>query len=386
MEQEKRRGEIPLAGSALIFSLRSFCSLRSVVFSALGGLLFFSGPPSAEPANLPAPLFVLSYPHGRLTLASGGDPSLLFVLSKPSGSLFRLNPENGQESLRLGGIPRPEDLAVDAGGRRVLVSLDSSRSLWVLPVSSGPPVSMTVGLNPGQIIRTPTGDLYLAARAVHIIYHLNPVTDRPDGWSAMGDIFPLIASDGKGDLWLPLSRGEQVADLSPRTLETRKLFDIDSCREPSRVIPLPSGGFVVGCRNALLLEGPNGEETARLRLRGPLSRGVQDMVLLPGDTRLLVSFRKCKTLNLYHLPDLSRISSFRLPYLPVRLYYFEKWPTLFIVMDDPGNDRTRLSDYPLSAFGTPPLSTQTVRKSPALLPTKPLPPAVPSPSSPRTHS
>ena len=386
MEQEKRRGEIPLAGSALIFSLRSFCSLRSVVFSALGGLLFFSGPPSAEPANLPAPLFVLSYPHGRLTLASGGDPSLLFVLSKPSGSLFRLNPENGQESLRLGGIPRPEDLAVDAGGRKVLVSLDSSRSLWVLPVSSGPPVSMTVGLNPGQIIRTSTGDLYLAARAVHIIYHLNPVTDRPDGWSAMGDIFPLIASDGKGDLWLPLSRGEQVADLSPRTLETRKLFDIDSCREPSRVIPLPSGGFVVGCRNALLLEGPNGEETARLRLRGPLSRGVQDMVLLPGDTRLLVSFRKCKTLNLYHLPDLSRISSLRLSYLPVRLYYFEKWPTLFIVMDDPGNDRTRLSDYPLSAFGTPPLSTQVVRKSPALLPTKPLPPAVPSPSSPRTHS
>ncbi|MCL5954100.1 MAG: hypothetical protein M1509_06285 [Nitrospirae bacterium] len=386
MEQEKRRGEIPLAGSALILSLRSFCSLRSFVLSALGGVLFFSGPHSAEPADLPAPLFVTSYPHGRLTLAGGGDRSLLFVLSKPSGSLFRINPQNGQESLRLKGIPHPEDLAVDTGGRRLLVSLDASRSLWVLPVSSGPPVSMTVGLNPGQIIRTPTGDLYLAARAVHIIYHLNPVTDRPDGWSAMGDIFPLIASDGKGDLWLPLSRGEQVADLSPRTLEIRKIFDIDSCREPSRVIPLSSGGFVVGCRNALLVEGPNGEETARLRLRGPLSRGVRDMALLPGGHRLLVSFQRCKTLNLYHLPDLSRISSFHLSYLPVRLYYFEKWPTLFIVMDDLENDRTRLSAYPLSAFGVPSLSPQIVQKSPPPSPTKLMPRAAPSPSSPRTRS
>ena len=351
----------------------------------MGGLLFFSGPLLAEPADLPAPLFSTSYPHGRLTLASGGDPPLLFVLSKPSGSLFRINPQNGQESLRLSAIPQPEDLAVGAGGRRVLVSLDSSRSLWVLPVSSGPPVRMTVGLNPGQIIRTPNGDLFLAARAVHILYHLNPMTDRPDGWTAMGDIFPRIASDGKGDLWLPLSRGEQVADLSPKTLEARKVFDIDSCREPSRVIPLSSGGFVVGCRNALLVEGANGEEIARLSLRGTLSRGVQDMVLLPGDNRLLVSFRKCKTLNLYHLPDLSRISSFRLSYLPVRLYYFEKWPTLFIVMDDPGNDRTRPSDYPLSAFGTPSLSTQAVRKSPAPSPTTLLPRAVPSTSSPRTR-
>ncbi|MGC8528603.1 MAG: YncE family protein [Leptospirillia bacterium] len=340
----------------------------------------------AESADLPAPLFSSSYPHGRLTLASGGDPPLLFVLSKPSGSLFRINPENGQESLRLIRIPQPEDLAVGAGGQRVLVSLDASRSLWVLPVSSGPPVKMTVGLNPGQIVRTPTGDLYLVARAVHIIYHLNPVTDRPDGWTAMGDVFPQITPDAKGDLWLPLSRGEQVKDLSPRTLETRKIFDLDSCREPSRVRPLPSGGFVVGCRNALLLEGQNGEELTRSRLRGRLSRGVQDMVLLPGGDRLLVSFRKCKTLNLYHLPDLSIISSFHSSYLPVRLYYFKKWPTIFIVMDDPGNDRTRLFGYSLSTFGTPSLSTQPVKKSPAPSPTKLLPRAVPSTSSPRTHS
>ncbi len=335
--------------------------------------------------ELPSPLFSSTYLQGRLTLASGGNPPRLFVLSKRTGSLVQVDPKTGQGKLRLSGIPHPEDLNVGSQGQRILISLGSSRSLWVLPVAAGPPLSLTVGLNPGQIVRNAHGQLYLTARAVHILYHLNPDSDHPDRWTAMGDIFPLISTDPKGDLWLPLTRGEQVADLDPKSLEHRRVFDLDSCREPSRVLPLPSGGFVVGCRNALLVAGANGEETARLPLRGRLSRGVQDMVLLPGEDRLLVAFRKCKILNLYHLRDFSEISSFRVSYLPVRLYYFEKWPTLFLVMDDPDKDRTWLLGYPLSAFGGPSLSPVRKSLSPAN-PTTLLPGATPSTSRPRTHS
>ena len=353
----------------------------------IGGILFFHFPALSEGGDLPPPLFSSSYPHGRLTLASGGEPPRLFVLSKRSGSLFRVDPKTGQGVLRLTGIPHPEDLNVGARGRRILISLDESRSLWILPVSSGPPQSLTVGLNPGQIVRSADGQMYLAARAVHILYRLSPVSDRPDGWTAMGDIFPLIAPDSKGDLWLPLSRGEQVADLNPATLESRKVYDLDSCHAPSRVLPLASGGFVVGCRNALLVLDANGAETARLHLRGPLSHGVQDMVLLPGGDRLLVSFSKYRTLTLYSLPDLTVVSSFHVSYLPVRLYYFQKWPTLFVVMDDPESDRTRLSAYPLSVFGSSSRALPLVRKSPSpLAPPALLPRAVPSTSSPRTHS
>jgi len=378
MEQEKGRGKVPFPGGHLVSVVRIGLSVALRLLPALLCALpvFFSSSLAyAQPRTVPLsspPILSLSYPRGRLTLAAGGTPLRLYLLSKRSGSLDRIDPENGQSIRRLSSLPSPEDLAVGPGGERIMISLDSSRRLLVLPVSAGPPLSLTVGLNPGQIAKSSNGTLYLAARAVHIVYRLSPDHSHTIDWMAVGDVFRQMSPDGKGDLWLPLSRGEQIVDLDAEHLRIRKSYDLESCRKPTRVLPLSGGGFVVGCRNALLSEDLSGEDVARVRL--PSFRrggGVRDMLGLPGGDRLMVSFRKRKILNIYHLPDLSMISSFRTHYLPVRLYFFDGWPIIFVVMDDPDHDKTWLFGYPLSAFGslfvTKPASgpfTSSPRKTP----------------------
>jgi hypothetical protein len=218
MEQEKGRGKVSFPGSPLV-PVVPFGRAR--VLRLTGLLLFaltvFLSPTEAEcrprtDSRLSPPLFTLSYPLGRLTLAAGGTPLRLYLLSKRSGSLDRIDPTRGQSFRRLSNLPSPEDLAVGTGGHRILISLDSSRRLLVLPVSAGPPRALTVGLNPGQIARSSDGTLYLAARAVHIVYRLSPDRSRTTDWTAIGDVFRRMSPDTKGDLWLPLARGEQVAD------------------------------------------------------------------------------------------------------------------------------------------------------------------------------
>ncbi len=316
----------------------------------MGGLLA-GGPLAFRAWALEGPLvpvFSRSLPESRVTLASGGGR--LFLLSQKAGSLFRLDPWTGTLFLRISGLENPRDLAVGRFGNRLLVDLDSSRSLLIFPATeAGPPLLRTVGLNPGQILGGADNRYYLVARAVHILYALDPDRYRPRDWIAVGDVFRRVTSGMDGHLWLPLFRSDEVMEVGTSPFVVLRKIDLDRCSGPVRVFPLSSGGFLAGCRDALVREDPSGQ-IRRFPLRGEFRHGVREMVLSPGGQTALILFHRSRTMILFDISAMKGISRYHLPYRPRRLYIFPNWPILFVVMNDPDHEMTRLFGYRLTDF------------------------------------
>ncbi len=292
------------------------------------------------------PLFSRSFPEGRITLAAGAGR--LFLLSEKAGSLYRLDPRTGNLSLRISGLKNPRDMAVGRYGGRLLVDLESSRSLLILPAEeAGPPFERTVGLNPGQILGGADDRYYLTARAVHILYALDPDRYRPRDWIAVGDVFPRVALGMDGHLWIPLFRSDAVLEVGTAPFAVLRTVDLDGCSAPVRVAPLPGGGFLAGCEDAILWQDAAGQ-ARRFVLRGSFRHGVRELILFPGGRLALVLFHRSRRLVLFDVHAMKVISQLRLPYRPVRLYLFPNWPILFVVMNDPDHETTWLSGYPLT--------------------------------------
>ena len=293
------------------------------------------------------PLFMNSYREGRLVLAAGKGNKDLFLLNKREGTLSRIDPESGKSSVLLSHLPNPQDIAVGRDGNRILLDLGSSRTLLVSPLNVlGPPSAISVGLNPGQIIRGSDDQYYLVANAVHILYTLDPVRYHPMDWVAVGEPFGRVAADEHRNLWVPLSRTRQVMEIHTAPFAPFKRYPLEDCQAPLRVLPLPEGGFVAGCRNALLHIGPRGD-FHRVTFQNQLRHGLRDLLLSPDANHLLALFHHEKSIVILRINGLEKIPSVRLPYSPVRLFLFRNWPILFVVMNDPDHVKTWLFGYPL---------------------------------------
>ncbi len=298
--------------------------------------------------NIPSPLFSRFFPEGRVVLAAGAGH--LFLLSQKEGTVYRFHPRTGELALRISGLKNPRDMAVGRYGGRLLLDLESSRSLLIFPAAeAGPPVSRTVGLNPGQILGGPNNRFYLAARAVHILYALDPDRYRPRDWIAIGDVFPRVTVGMDGHLWLPLFRSDAVLEVGTAPFSILRTLDLEGCSAPVRVLPLPSGGFLTGCEDAILRQDAAGK-TKRFVLGKSFRHGVREMLLLPGGERALVLFHRSRRMVFFDVNAMKTISQWRLPSHPLRLYLFPNWPILFVVMNDPDHELTRVSGYPLSDF------------------------------------
>lgn len=315
------------------------------------------------------PLFMNVYPAGRIVLAAGPGKDALFLLSTQAGTVSRIDPFTGRGTVVLSGLSRPQDLAIGREGRRILVDLDASRTLLVaLLKRAGPPLALSIGLNPGQILKGPDGRFYVTARAVHILYRLDPDRFATLDWLAVGDIFRRVSFGPKQTLWLPLFRSGQLMEVGLSPFESQKTLPIPECDHPVRVFPLPDGGFVAGCRNALVRV--DGEGTLRrTRFSRSVRHPLRDMLLLPGGKRLLLIFKDDRTLRVIRTGNLSESFRLRLPYRPVRLYTFSRWPILYAVLSDRVRGETWLSAYPLrrprlAAAPGPPTPTPIARKSP----------------------
>ncbi|MDA8028520.1 MAG: hypothetical protein M0Z25_06035 [Nitrospiraceae bacterium] len=294
------------------------------------------------------PVFSRSFSEGRITLASGGG--LLFLLSEKAGTVSRVDPGTWTLAVRIAGLKNPRDLAVSRSGGRLLVDLESSRSLLVLPsTAAGPPLQRTVGLNPGQILAGSDNHYYLVARAVHLLYALDPDRYRPRDWIAVGDVFRRVTPDGVGHLWLPLFRSDGVMEVGTRPFAVLQTIDLDGCSGPVSVLPLPAGGFLAGCQDAIVSSNGQGA-VRRVPLRGAVSHGVRELLLFPGGREALAIFHRSRTMVLFDVGSLKEISRYRLPYRPARLYIFPNWPILFVVMNDQDHEMTRLSGYRLPDF------------------------------------
>ena len=294
------------------------------------------------------PVFSSSLPAGRVTLASGGG--LLFLLSEKAGTVSRIDPGTWTLSVRIAGLKNPRDLAVGRSGGRLLVDLESSRSLLLLPsTAAGPPLQRTVGLNPGQILGGSDNHYYLVARAVHLLYALDPDSYLPRNWIAVGDVFRRVAPDGGGHLWLPLFRSDGVMEVGTSPFAVLRTIDLDGCTGPVSVLPLPAGGFMAGCHDAIVRSNAQGA-VRRVGLREGLRHGVRELLMFPGGRKALAIFRRSRMMVLFDLGSMNEISRYRLPYRPARLYIFPNWPILFVVMNDPDHEMTRLSGYRLSDF------------------------------------
>ncbi len=343
MEQEERRGKIPFPGGRL-----GSVSTRIALFLFFFFFALFPLGPAWGIEDASAPLFSRSFPAGRTTLAAGAGR--LFLLSQKAGSLYRLDPRTGMPALRISGLKNPRDMAVGRYGGRLLVDLESSRSLLILPAEeAGPPFERTVGLNPGQILGGADDRYYIAARAVHILYALDPDRYSPRDWIAVGDVFPRVARGVDGHLWMPLFRSDAVLEVGTAPFAVLRTVDLDGCSSPVRVAPLPGGGFLAGCEDAILWQNPTGQ-TRRFVLRGPFRHGVRALKLLPGGRLALVLFHRSRRLVLFDVQAMKVTSQVRLPYRPLRLYLFPNWPILFVVMNDPDHEMTWLSGYPLTEF------------------------------------
>lgn len=326
------------------------CRPSILLGSALYLLVFSLSARAVE--KPPTPLFSRSFDEGRLILAEGAGH--LFVLSKPDGTISRLSTKTWTLTPRLQGLNHPENMAVSRFGHRLLVDLDSSRSLLIGPtVSAGPPLLRTVGLNPGQIIGGPDDHFYLVARGVHILYELDRDRYEPTSWMAVGEAFGQASTGMDGHLWLPLNLTDSVMEIGTNPLAVIKTTDLDRCIDPVRVLPLPEGGFLAGCHDAIIREGLTGE-TLRFPLRGRFRRGVRDLVLFPGSEKVLALFHKSKNLIVFEASTLKEKMRIRFPFRPVRLYIFPSWPILFVVMNDPDHDETWLFGYPLSIISQQP--------------------------------
>jgi len=164
---------------------------------------------------------------------------------------------------------------------------------------------------------------------------------------AVGDVFREVSPDRNNNLWLPLYRSGQVMEVRTSPFAPVKTYQVEDCDHPVRVIPLPDGSFLAGCRNAIVLMSPN-EEIRRFSIPGKDRHGLRDMILFPDGTHLLAIFHNEKTIFILDSKDLEILSRYRLPYDPVRLFSFRNWPILFVVMNDPGHERTWLSGFPLA--------------------------------------
>jgi hypothetical protein len=288
-----------------------------------------------------------SFVQGRLDLAAGMDSKSLFLLEKRSGTVFRIDPRSGKSSVILSGLSSPQDVAVGRDGNRILVDLDSSRTLLVIPLNAdGPPASVSVGLNPGQILRGSDDRYYLVARAVHILYALDPDRYHPLDWLAVGEAFKRVSPGRDNNLWLPLEKSGQVMEVRTSPFALVKKVNLEGCDHPIRVVPLPGKGFVAGCHRTIVLND-GGVVTHTLPVPQRVAHQLRDICLLPDGIHLLAIFHHEKMLFPYNIHDLSELPPYRFPYTPVRLYLFRNWPILFVVMNDPGHDRTWLSGYPL---------------------------------------
>jgi hypothetical protein len=294
------------------------------------------------------PLFMNSYREGRLFLAAGKGNKDLFLLNKREGTLSRIDPESGRSSVLLAHLRNPQNIAVGRDGNRILLDLGSSRTLLVAPLTvQGPPAAISVGLNPGQIIRGSDDQYYLVAEAVHILYTLDPVRYHPKEWVAVGEPFRRVAADEHRNLLVPLSRSGQVMEIHTAPFAPFRKYPIEGCHAPLRVVPLPEGGFVAGCRNAILRMGPQGD-FHRLSLRNRPRHGLRDLLLSSDATHLLALFHHEKSIVILKIKGLGQNPSVRrVPYSPVRLFLFGNWPILFVVMNDPDHDKTWLFGYPL---------------------------------------